>query len=102
MSRADWNALLPNREAIESMSSEQLKDAAIAAECHGTNICFGIAAIGTLLAGAALNEERGLNPDAVADLGWLLESLGKLSAKLADTGSGIAIERKRRNTKREG
>jgi len=101
MIRFDWNALLPNHEAIVAMTPEKLEAAGQAAESYGMNIGFGIAAIGNLLAGTAQNEDHGLDPDAIADLGWLLESLGKLSAKLADTGSGIAIERKRRRTKRE-
>ena len=101
MIRSDWNALLPNHEAIAAMTPEKLDAAGQAAESYGINIGFGIAAIGNLLAGTASNEDHGLDPDAMADLGWLLETLGKLSAKLADTGSGIAIERKRRNTKRE-
>ncbi|MFB8830059.1 hypothetical protein ACE0DR_13770 [Azotobacter sp. CWF10] len=102
MHNADWNALLPNHEAIQAMPPEKLEAAGQAAESYGINIGFGIAAIGNLLAGTASNEDHGLDPDATTDLGWLLETLGKLSAKLADTGSGIAIERKRRSIKREG
>lgn len=99
MSRADWNALLPNHEAIVAMTPEKLEAASQAADTYGTNIGFGIAAIGNLLAGYATNEDHGIDPDAMTDLGWLLETLGKLSAKLADTGNGI---RDRRNAlKRE-
>ncbi|WKN20634.1 hypothetical protein [Azotobacter vinelandii] len=98
MIRSDWNALLPNHEAIVAMTPEKLDAAGQAAECYAVNIGFGIAAIGNLLAGAA-SSSQGLDPAAIHDLGWLLESLGKLSAKLVDTGSGIDY---RRNTlKRE-
>ncbi|SFB31869.1 hypothetical protein [Azotobacter beijerinckii] len=101
MSAPNWNALLPSFEQIEAMPPEKLAAAATAADGYGMTIGFGIAAIGNLLAGAALNEDHGLDHEAVADLGWLLQSLGNLSAKLSDTGSGIDIERKRRNTTRE-
>ncbi|ACO80198.1 hypothetical protein AvCA_40630 [Azotobacter vinelandii CA] len=93
MSRADWNALLPNHETIEAMSPEKLEAAGQATEDYGMNIGFGIAAIGNLLAGTATNDDHGLDPDAMSDLGWLLETLGKLSAKLADTGNGIRARR---------
>lgn len=99
MSIPNWNDLLPNHEAIQAMSPEKLEAAASATDSYGMNISFGIAAIGNLLAGAALNEEQGLDADAVADLGWLLASLGELSAKLTDTGNGI---RHSRNRQRRG
>ncbi|MFD2407749.1 hypothetical protein [Azorhizophilus paspali] len=89
MIRSDWNALLPNYETIEAMSPEKLE----AAEDYGMNIGFGIAAIGNLLASTATNGAHGLDPDAMSDLGWLLETLGKLSAKLIDTGNGIRARR---------
>ncbi|GAB3471610.1 hypothetical protein GCM10027398_22590 [Azotobacter salinestris] len=100
MSCPNWNSLMPNFEAIQAMSPEKLEAAAMAADSYSLTLGHGIAAIGNLLAGAA-SSNQGLDPAAIHDLGWLLESLGKLSAKLADTGSGIDIERNRRNTQRE-
>ncbi|GAB3462868.1 hypothetical protein [Azotobacter salinestris] len=88
MSAPDWNALLPNHEAIVAMSPEKLEAVAMAADSYSSTLGHGIAAIGNLLAGAA-SSNQGLDPDAIHDLGWLLESLGKLSAKLADTGNCI-------------
>jgi len=99
MSAPTWYDLLPDHEAIQAMSPEKLEAAAIAADSYNMNVSYGIAAIGNLLAGAALNEEQGLDADSVADLGWLLASLGELSAKLTDTGNGI---RHRRSKQRRG
>ncbi|SFB58192.1 hypothetical protein [Azotobacter beijerinckii] len=99
MSVPNWNALLPSFEQIEAMPPEKLAAADAFTESSVKTIGFGIAAIGNLLAGAALNEDQGLDPAAVADLGWLLQSLGDLSAKLADTGYGI--QERRQAIKRE-
>jgi hypothetical protein len=96
MSAADWNALLPSIEAIESMNADDLTAASEAIETQVASIGFGIAAIGNLLACAASNDETGLCKDAATDIGWLLQSLGTLSAKLSDTQRGIADRRKRK------
>lgn len=100
MSAPNWNSLLPSHATISALSAEDLERAGIAANAYCMNISFGIAAIGNLLASAALNEEQGLCTDSVADIGWLLQSLGELNAKLADTES--ATREQRRRIKRNG
>lgn len=94
MSSANWNALLPNVAAIDAMSADELTAASEATETQGASIGFGIAAIGNLLACTASNDETGLCKDAVTDIGWLLQSLGTLSAKLSDNGRAIAGRRR--------
>ncbi|TBW04261.1 hypothetical protein E0E52_13010 [Azotobacter chroococcum] len=97
MSVPNWNDLLPSYEQIQSMSPEQLKAADQASESYAMTISYGIAAVGTLLANTADSGELGM--DTARDLGWLIEALGSLSARLDDTGGGI---RDRRNAiKRE-
>ena len=95
MSAPNWNDLLPNYAAISALASEDLERAGSAANQYSQNISFGIAAIGNLLACAALNEEQGLCSDSVADLGWLLQSLGELNAKLVDTEAATREQRRR-------
>ena len=95
MSVPNWNDLLLNHRAIQTLSPEQLKAAGQAVDSYGTTLGYGIAAIGSLLAGYATNEDHGIDPDAMTDLGWLLQTLGELSARLNDTGNVI---RDRRNT----
>lgn len=89
MSAANWNAMLPKIATIEAMSAEELEAAAEAVDTHGMAIGFGIAAIGNLLACTASNDETGLCKDAATNIGWLLQSLGTLSAKLADNATAI-------------
>ncbi|MDA7085502.1 hypothetical protein PH586_03730 [Pseudomonas sp. SA3-5] len=95
MSAANWNALLPNFTEIEAMSAEDMAAASEAIETQGASIGFGIAAIGNLLACAASNDETGLCKDTATDIGWLLQSLGTLSAKLSDSRNAIADRRRR-------
>lgn len=95
MSSANWNALLPNFEAIEAMDADELTAANEAIETQGAHIGFGIAAIGNLLACTASNDETGLCKDTATDIGWLLQSLGTLSTKLSDSRNAIADRRRR-------
>lgn len=94
MSINSWRSLLPSTEALDAMTPEQLDKAALAADCEARTVAWGISAIGNLLAGAALNESHGLDPEKVADLGWLLQSLGELSATLIDTHEGARLRSK--------
>ena len=55
----NWNDLLPSHSAIQGMTQEQLKAAGQATESYGMTIGFGIAAIGSMLAGYATNEDHG-------------------------------------------
>ena len=94
MSRNVWRDLLPSTEAIKAMTPEALDRAGLAADCQALTLAYGVAAIGGLLAGAALNEDHGLDAGAIADLGWLLQSMGELSATLADTHEGVRLRSK--------
>lgn len=78
------NHLLVDLDSLEHLPTEKLKDIGLAANDVGMTVGHGIAAIGSILAGAAKNEDIGLNPDTVANLGWLIESLGKLSSRTVD------------------
>jgi hypothetical protein len=98
MSVPNWNDLLPSYEAIQAMTPEQLKASGQATEEYGMTLGYGISAIGVLLANTADAGELGM--DTARNLGWLIEALGELSARLNDTGNGI---RDRRNIiKRKG
>lgn len=78
----DFKQLLIDPESFANIPTDRLKSISSAADDMGGTISHGIAAIGAILASAAMNEDAGLNTDAVADLGWLLQSLGKLSSGL--------------------
>ena len=71
-------------ERLNLLPTEELVEVNIAANDQSMTIIRGISAIGEILAGAALNDDIGLNTDAVADLGKLLQSLGKLSVTLSN------------------
>ncbi|MER1948745.1 hypothetical protein [Stutzerimonas stutzeri] len=90
----NWNDLLPTIGAIESMAPEQLQRVDGAIEQYSITLGFGIAAIGNLLACTASNGQTGLNDQTATDIGWLLESLGELSARLADTGNAVSNRRR--------
>lgn len=95
MSTPNWNALLPKIATIEAMSAGELEAAAEAVDTHGMAIGFEIAAIGNLLACTAANDETGLCKEAATNIGWLLQLLGTLSAKLADNATAINGRRRR-------
>lgn len=73
---------------MKVMDDDHLDAARRTCECQGTTIGHGISAIGHLLAVAADSGEMG--NAAARDIGWLLESLGELSANLADTQRAAA------------
>jgi len=78
----DFKQLLIDPESFGNTPTDRLKSIGSAAHGIGGTISHGIAAIGAILASAAMNEDAGLNTEAVADLGWLLQSLGKLSSSV--------------------
>lgn len=82
-----WNDLLVGTASFDSAPVEKLSGICTAAESEQMTLGQGISAIGTVLAIAAQNKDAGLPLDAVADLGWLLESLGKLSGSVIDRGN---------------
>lgn len=89
----DWTDLLPTFDAIYSMAPEKLTRADSAVEQYTVTLGYGIAAIGNLLACTASNSETGLSDRTAADIGWLLESLGTLSAQLTNISSTITDRR---------
>lgn len=93
MSAPNWNDLLPTVGQIDAMPLEKLERATEAAHQYVANLGFGIAAIGHLLACTASNGETGLSDRVATDIGWLLETLGTLSANLADTGTALDYRR---------
>ncbi|SFU07922.1 hypothetical protein [Pseudomonas marincola] len=82
-----WSENLISTASFDNMPNAQLDAICHSAESQNMTLCQGVAAIGTVLAVAAQNEDAGLSMAAVADLGWLLESLGKLSAAITDQGN---------------
>lgn len=89
MIKANWSDLLPSSEQIQAMSSEQLVKSGAACSKYSITLGHGISSIGYLLASTA-DSDTGLSRDAAIELGWLLEALGELSARLVDTGQEIA------------
>ena len=85
----NWFDLLPNAEQIRVMPSEKVERAGQAAHQYAFNVCRGIAGIGHLLACTASNGETGLSESVATDIGWLLETLGELSASLIDTSNEL-------------
>lgn len=77
-----WKDLLPNHDQVAAMTPKQLERAAPAVENQAVNLSYGVAAIGNLLASAALDTSHDI-------------SAGKLSANLTDTGNRISGQRKR-------
>ncbi|WP_312600832.1 hypothetical protein [Pseudomonas luteola] len=84
-----WNDLLPSYEQINTMQPEKLDKAEKMAASQVATLALGISGIGNLLACTASNDETGLSESAVTDVGWMLESLGKLICSLSDTQMGI-------------
>lgn len=87
MTAHNWQHLLPKREVIKKMSAVELKDADQSSSEYISVLAHGISGIGNLLACTASNSETGLSERAVADIGWLLESLGALISNLSDVGA---------------
>ncbi|MCM2329821.1 MAG: hypothetical protein NDI70_00865 [Pseudomonas sagittaria] len=91
MSRNQWLDLLPTTGGIAAMTPEQRERMASAADYQARTLAWGVSAIGSLVAGAALNEEAGIDAGKLADLGWLLQSMGELGAVLIDTHEGARL-----------
>jgi hypothetical protein len=95
-----WSNLLPSPSAVEKMGPEELKMTGAAIDEYSFTLGCGIAAIGNLLACTASNSETGLDMKTAADIGWLIESLGALSAQLSNASTGIQ-DRRRAALKKE-
>lgn len=102
MKVANWNDILPTPEAIRAMTPEKLDAASGASTRYVTTLAFGIAGVGNLLACTASNTETGLSEDAVTHVGWLLDALGDLIGKLADTDAGVQYQMQKNEKKEEG
>ena len=96
-SAPNWNDLMPPVSVIEAMTLERLERVDVAVEQYSITLGYGIAAIGNLLACTASNGETGLNDQTATDIGWLLESLGELSARLASTATAVSNLRRTPN-----
>lgn len=97
-----WKGFLPTHDTLGTMP---IGDLDLVVSSTGDNIhtlAHGIAAIGTLLAGTATNEEMGINPDAVANVGFMLESLGALISGLVDVGDNAKHHQAQRAVKAPG
>jgi len=93
--------LLIDPEYFGDASTEKLKSIGSAAHDMSGTISHGIAAIGVMLASAAMNEDAGLNTDTVADLGWLLQALGKLTSNMASIEAAASSHIELRSTQKE-
>lgn len=93
MNVPNWNDILPSYEAIRAMPPAKLDAAEGATARYIATLAFGVAGVGNLLACTASNKETGLCEDAVTNVGWLLDALGDLIGKLADTGAGVSLRR---------
>lgn len=93
--------LLVDPEGFADTSIGELRSIGSAAHDMGGTISHGIAAIGAILANAAMNEDMGLNADAVADLGWLLQALGKLTSSVSGIEAAASSHIELRSTQKE-
>ena len=89
-----WNDLLPNYEDLQRMDTERLAKAEHMAGGQVATLALGISGIGNLLACTASNDDTGLSESAVTDVGWMLESLGKLICGLSDLEENAAYRLK--------
>jgi len=94
MSAVCWSHLLPDPLRMGRLSTDDLDAIERTAECEAMTVGHGIAAIGELLANTADAGE--LTDDAARNIGWLLQSLGYLSGRLADVANGAEYELSRR------
>lgn len=92
MSMLNWNDMLLSQETIGAMKPERLEALRQASDNAMHTLAHGVSGIGHLLACTASNSESGLNADAVAHVGWMLESLGGLISNLSDTAAHADCE----------
>ncbi|CEG53039.1 hypothetical protein LGR51_01010 [Pseudomonas sp. NP21570] len=85
-----WSHLLPDPMVLNDYSDDKLEAVERTADCEVLNLTLGIAAIGELLAFTADAGE--LEKDTARNIGWLINSLGKLSSRLVDTSNGAVEE----------
>lgn len=96
MSAFNWNDILIGQQQIADIAPDRLELAAESVSGRATTLAYGISSIGNLLACTASNGSTGLSDDTATSLGWLLESLGELTAALVNTGKSMGDEMSRR------
>jgi len=94
MSAPTWSDLMPSDATLAALSAEDLGRISRLADSEATTIKFGISAIGQLMAITAGSGQ--LNQETATAIGWLLESLGTLSERLAEAERGAEYELVRR------
>lgn len=92
MSAFNWNDLLIDQQQVKGIAPDRLEIAAESASMRATTLAYGISSIGSLLASTASNGITGLDDDTATNLGFLLESLGGLTAALINTSEGMNDE----------
>lgn len=78
-----WTKIIANDEAIQALTPEQKIEAATTTEQTISCLADGISGLGSIM-GSAGAGKFGLDDAAVANVGWMLESLGSLISNLAD------------------
>ncbi len=96
MSRFDWKDLTLTSTQLRRSAPDHLEFAAEAVTSKAITLAHGISAVGNLLACTSSNGDTGLSEEAATSLGWMLESLGELTAVLINTGDGLNEELARR------
>ncbi|EGH20558.1 hypothetical protein [Pseudomonas amygdali] len=99
MKTMNWCDLLIKRDEITAMNADDLDAVIRATDDQLLTLAHGVSGIGNLLACAASNEESGLSPDAVRNVGWMLESLGALISNVAGVSAHAADATPRRQAK---
>jgi hypothetical protein len=91
-----WKGFLPSHDTLRTMPISDLDQVVGSTVDNIHTLAHGISAIGNLLACAASNEETGLNAEAVANVGFMLESLGVLISNLVTVDENAKQYRKDR------
>ncbi|WP_116830159.1 hypothetical protein [Pseudomonas syringae] len=102
MKTMNWCDLLIKREDIAKMDADSLDAVTRATDDRLLSLALGVSGLGNLLACAASNEEAGLSPGAVANVGWMLESIGSLISGMTDVSTQAADATLALNSKKVG
>lgn len=102
MKAMNWRDLLIKREDIAKMDADSLDAVTRTTDDRLLSLALGVSGLGNLLACAASNEESGLCPSAVANVGWMLESIGSLISDVAGVSSEAAYATQVINSKKVG
>ena len=84
MSRPNWCDLLVSKGGLRAMPADKLESLSNAGNDYVHALAQGVSGVGNLLACTARNNETGLDKDAVANVGWMIECLGGLISNLID------------------